>query len=107
MSLLMKAYAGKVRKLERCFSSLQLEHLPRGQDTNIKELSQIAAKGLQVPAGTFVEKLSKPSAVPEEEVAGAPPATSLGAPLAVKLREDTTDSASKQCSSPIPTGHSG
>jgi hypothetical protein len=30
MSLLMKAYAGKVRKLECHFSNLKLEHFPRG-----------------------------------------------------------------------------
>jgi hypothetical protein len=30
LSLLMKAYAGEVRKLECNFNSLKLEHVPRG-----------------------------------------------------------------------------
>jgi hypothetical protein len=50
LSLLMKAYAGEVRKLECHFNSLKLEHVPRGQDAAVKELSQIAAKGFLVPA---------------------------------------------------------
>jgi hypothetical protein len=57
-SPMMKAYVGKVRKLECHFSSLKLEHDPRGQDAAVKELSRIAAKGLPVPAGAIVEKLS-------------------------------------------------
>jgi hypothetical protein len=61
LSPLMKAYAGEVRKLECRFQSLKLEHVPRGQDTTIKELSRIAAKGLTVPFGVAMEKLSQPS----------------------------------------------
>jgi hypothetical protein len=45
----MKPYAGEMRKLECRFHSLKLEHVPRGQDAAVKELSQIAAKGLPVP----------------------------------------------------------
>jgi hypothetical protein len=58
LSPLIKAYAGEMRKLECHFNSLKLEHAPRGQDVAIKELSQIAAKGLPVPAGDIVEKFS-------------------------------------------------
>jgi ribonuclease HI len=60
MSPLMKAYAGGMRKLEHCFSNLKLEHVPHRHDAITKELSQIAAKGLPVPAGILVERLSKP-----------------------------------------------
>jgi hypothetical protein len=81
MSPLMKAYAGEMRKLEHCFRSLKLEHIPRGQDTIVKEMSQIATKGLPVPARIFVKRLSKPSAVSkEEEVAGALSTSTLGLP---------------------------
>jgi hypothetical protein len=63
----MKAYAGEMRKLECRFHSLKLEHVPRGLDAAVKKLSQIAAKGLPIPFGVAMEKLSQPSAVPEEE----------------------------------------
>jgi hypothetical protein len=66
----MKAYAVKVRKLECCFHSHKLEHVPRWQDAAVKELSQIAAKGLPAPARVIVEKLSQPSAIPEDEELG-------------------------------------
>jgi hypothetical protein len=36
---LMKAYTGEIWILEHCFSSLELDHVPRGQDTIMKELS--------------------------------------------------------------------
>jgi hypothetical protein len=58
---------GEMRKLECFFHSLKLEHVPRGQDATVKGLSHIAANGLPVPLGVAVEKLSQPSAVPEEE----------------------------------------
>jgi hypothetical protein len=77
-SPLMEAYAGKEQKLECCFSSLKLEHVPHEQDAIMKELSQIAAKGRLVLAGTFIERLSKLSVAPEE-VAGAPSTSMLGA----------------------------
>jgi hypothetical protein len=58
LSPLMKAYAGDVQKLECHFNSFKLEHVPYGHDATVKELSQIAAQGLPVPAGATVEKLS-------------------------------------------------
>jgi ribonuclease HI len=67
LSPLVKAYAGEMRKLEFCFQSIKLEHVPRGQDAAVKELSRIAAKGLLVPFEVAIEKLSQPSAIPEEE----------------------------------------
>jgi ribonuclease HI len=39
MSPIMKAYMGEMRRLECCFSGLELEHVPRGQDATMKELS--------------------------------------------------------------------
>jgi hypothetical protein len=76
---MMKAYAGEMRKLECRFHSLKLEHVPCGQDASVKELSQIAAKGLPVPAGVIVEKLFQPSVVPEDEELGIPTAPKRGA----------------------------
>jgi ribonuclease HI len=58
LSPLMKAYVGDVQKLECHFNNFKLEHVPRGQDATVKEMSQIATQGLPVPAGATVEKLS-------------------------------------------------
>jgi hypothetical protein len=75
----MKAYTGEMLKLECHFHSLKLEHAPCGQDAVVKELSPIAAKGLLVPARVIMEKLSQPSAVPEDEELGIPTAPKQGA----------------------------
>jgi hypothetical protein len=64
---LMKAYAGKMWNLDCRFHSLKLEHVPGRQDAAVKELSHIAAKGLPVPFGVDMEKLSQPSSVLDEE----------------------------------------
>jgi hypothetical protein len=74
----MKVYAGEVRKLECHFTSLKLELIPCRQDDAVKELSWIAAKGLPVPVGAIVEKLSQPSATPEDEDPRAPPMSEQG-----------------------------
>jgi ribonuclease HI len=73
LSPLMKAYASEMRKLECRFHSLKLEQVPHRKDAAVKELSQIAAKGLPVPFGVAMEKLSQPSAVPKEEEPKVPP----------------------------------
>jgi hypothetical protein len=65
----------EVRKIERHFDGLKLEHIPRGRNTIADELSQIAAKRLPVHVGIFVERLTKPSAAPK--VAARAPTTSL------------------------------
>jgi hypothetical protein len=71
----------EVRKLERHFDGLKLEHIPRGMNTIADEPSQIAAKRLPVPVGIFVERLTKPSAALKVVAHGS--ATSLqGAGLA-------------------------
>jgi hypothetical protein len=44
-----------VQKLECHFNNFKLEHVPRGQDATVKEMSQIATQGLPVPAGAIVE----------------------------------------------------
>jgi hypothetical protein len=103
MSPLMKAYADKVWKLECHFCSLKLEHVPHGQDAVVKDLSRIVAKGLPVPVGAIVEKLSKPSAVLEEEDTRAPPMTKQRTPATTEQQEGTADLASEWCISLVPT----
>jgi hypothetical protein len=99
-SPLMKAYAGEVQKLECRFHSLKLEHVPHGQDAAVKKLSQIATKGLPVSAGVIVEKLSQPSAIPEDEELGIPPTPEQGALSVMEQQEGTTGPASERCTLP-------
>jgi hypothetical protein len=87
LSPLMKAYACEIQKLECRFQSLKLEHVPRGQDAAVKELSRIAAKGLPVPFGVDMEKLSQPSVVPEEEDPRVQPASEQGILPAAELQQ--------------------
>jgi hypothetical protein len=84
LSPLMKAYTGEMLKLECRFHSLKLKHAPRGQDAVVKELSQIATKGLLVPARFIMEKLSQPSAIPKDEELGIPTAPEQGASSAAE-----------------------
>jgi hypothetical protein len=97
---LMKAYAGEMRKLECHFHSLKLEHVPRGQDATIKELSRIAAQGLPVPFRVAVEKLSQPSAIPEEEDPEVPPVPEQGTLQVAGMQEVLPGPASKRCTPP-------
>jgi hypothetical protein len=99
----MKAYAGEVRKLECHFNNLKLEHVPRGQDAAVKELSWIAAKGLPVPTGAIVEKLSQPSTTPKDEEPGAPSTSAQGAPPTMEQQEGMVNPASERCILPAPT----
>jgi ribonuclease HI len=57
----MWACVDEVQKLKHHFDGLKLEHIPRGKNVIANELSQIAAKRLPIPAGTFVEWFAKPS----------------------------------------------
>jgi hypothetical protein len=100
LSPLMKAYAGEMRKLECRFHSLKLEHVPRGQDAAVKEFSRIAAKGLPVPFGVAVEKLSQPSAVPEEEDPTVPPVPEQGTLPVAEMQEIPPGPASERCTPP-------
>jgi ribonuclease HI len=49
----MAAYMEKIRKMERRFKGIQMEHIHRNQNIIVDELSKIAAKGLPVPQGGF------------------------------------------------------
>jgi hypothetical protein len=97
----MKAYAGEMRKLECRFRSVKLKHVPCGQDAAVKELYQIAAKGLLVPAGVIMGKLFQPSTVPEDEELGIPAAHERGALLAEEQQEGMAGPASEQCTLPL------
>jgi hypothetical protein len=100
LSPFMKAYAGEMRKIECRFHSLKLEHVPRGQDAAVKELSRIAAKGLPIPFGVAVENLSQPLAIPEEEDLEVPPVPEQGTLPVAELQQVASGPASEQCTPP-------
>jgi hypothetical protein len=60
----MWEYVDEVRKIEIHFDVLKLEHIPHRKNVIADEFSQIATKRLPVPAGIFVERLTKPSTTP-------------------------------------------
>jgi hypothetical protein len=100
LSPLMKAYAGEVRNLECHIHSLKLEHVPRRQDAAVKELSQIATKGLLVQLRVVVKKLSQPSAVPEEEEPEVPPVPEQRTLPVAELQGVPLGPASEWCTLP-------
>ena len=53
-SPLMEAYVGEVRRLEEHFDGLQIEHVPRAENSIADHLSKCAAQKLPVEPGTFV-----------------------------------------------------
>ena len=79
---LMAPYVDEVRKLERRFKGIKMEHIPRRQNFTANELARLAAERSPVPPGTFVELLARPSIVPKA-VAGVPSTSTQGAPAAV------------------------
>ena len=63
-SPLMEAYVDEVRKLEERFDGLQMEHVPRVENSIADDLSKRAALKLPVEPGTFVLRLTQPSVTP-------------------------------------------
>ena len=57
----MAAYVEEVRKMERRFDGLQMEHVPRAMNVIADELSKLAARREPVPLGVFIERLTRPS----------------------------------------------
>jgi hypothetical protein len=96
----MKAYASEMQNLECHFLSLKLEHVPHGHDAAVKELSRIAAKGLPVPFGVAMEKLSQPFAILEGEDPEVQPTSEQGILLVMELQAIPSDPASERCTPP-------
>ena len=72
----MAPYVEEVRKMERRFDGLGMEHIRRAKNIAADALSQMAARRAPIPPGVFLERLTKPSipiALPEpEDVPGFP-----------------------------------
>jgi hypothetical protein len=97
----MWAYVDEVRKLERRFNGLKLEHIPRGKNVIADELSQIAAKRLPIPAGTFIERLAKPSVTSKAAVRN-PATSSPGAIPATAAHQGSATMPTGKDSNPVP-----
>ena len=64
--LLMEAYVDEVRKLKELFDGLQIEHIPRSENSTADYLSECDAQKIPMEPGTFVLHLTWPSVYPLE-----------------------------------------
>ena len=60
----MEAYLAEVRKMEKQFSGLELQHVPRGTNKEADDIARRASKRQPQEPGVFKERLFKPSAMP-------------------------------------------
>ena len=60
----MEAYLAEVRKMEKQFLGLELQHVPRGTNKEADDISRRASKHLPQEPGVIEERLFKPSATP-------------------------------------------
>ena len=62
----LAAYLIHVRKLEKDFDALELQHVPREHNSAADDLSARASTWASVPEGVFERRLLKPTAQPAE-----------------------------------------
>jgi ribonuclease HI len=55
------AYCAKIHKLEGHFEGIEIQHIPRNNNIAADVLSKLGSRRALVPAGLFVQDLSKPS----------------------------------------------
>ncbi|XP_073367884.1 uncharacterized protein [Aegilops tauschii subsp. strangulata] len=72
----MEAYLEEVRKMEKWFLGLELQHVPRGTNKEADDIAKRASRRLPQEPGVFEEQLFKPSAAPPT-AAPAPPKEDL------------------------------
>jgi ribonuclease HI len=70
------AYLLHVRKLEKDFTALELQHVPRAHNSAIDELSTRASIWAPVPEGVFERRLLRPTAQPTKLGEGGETSTS-------------------------------
>jgi ribonuclease HI len=81
------AYLLHVRKLEKDFMALELQHVPRANNSAANELSTRASTWAPVPEGVFERRLLRPTAQPAELGEGGETSTSkLAVPVALHLQ---------------------
>jgi hypothetical protein len=57
----MNAYCAEIRKLEGYFEGIEFQHVPRSNNVAADVISKLGSHRALVPAGVFVQDLSKPS----------------------------------------------
>jgi hypothetical protein len=62
----LAAYLLHVKKLEKDFAALELQHVPRADNSTADDLSQRASTRAPAPEGTFERRLLRPTAQPAE-----------------------------------------
>jgi ribonuclease HI len=83
----LAAYLLHVRKLEKDFIALELQHVPRANNSTADELSTRASTWAPVPEGVFERRQLRPTAQPAESGEGGETSTSkLAVPVACHLQ---------------------
>ena len=60
----MEAYLAELRKMEKQFLGLELQHVPRGTNMEADNITKRASRRLPQEPGVFEEQLFKPSVAP-------------------------------------------
>jgi ribonuclease HI len=82
----LAAYLLHVRKLEKDFTALELQHVPRADNSAADELSMRASTWAPVPEDVFERRLLRPTTQPAEPGEGGETSTSkLAVPVAYYL----------------------
>jgi ribonuclease HI len=82
----LAAYLLHVRKLEKDFTALELQHVPQADNSAADELSTRASTWAPMPKGIFERRLLRPTAQPAELGEGGKTSTSkLAVPVAYHL----------------------
>jgi ribonuclease HI len=83
----LAAYLLHVRKLEKDFTALELQHIPRAYNSAVDDLSMRATTWAPVPEGIFERRLLRPTTQPVELSEGSETSTSkLAVPVASHLQ---------------------
>jgi ribonuclease HI len=83
----LAAYLLHVRKLEKDFTALELQHVPRADNSAADDLSVRASTWAPVPEGVFERRLLRPTVQPAELGEGGETSTSkLAVPVASHLQ---------------------
>ncbi|XP_020172602.1 uncharacterized protein [Aegilops tauschii subsp. strangulata] len=68
----MEAYLAEVRKMEKQFLGLELQHVPRGTNKEADDIAKRASRHLPQEPGVFEEWIFKPSAAPPSAEPASP-----------------------------------
>jgi ribonuclease HI len=99
----LAAYLLHVKKLEKDFATLELQHVPRADNSAADDLSQRASTRAPVPEGAFERRLLRPTAQPAELGEGGETGTSK--PTVPVASQDPPKAVCALGASPTPQHH--